>query len=122
MNGDNGYLNIADFATMNIPDDLKGLAKEVMELNEKNQYSMLLPVIGVAMLIDRITRLEEQAFERQSDLEEEDKIRNRLAQLLTETANALHKGPKENGFWSWHDLPKLAEDAMTKIKQHENQS
>ena len=55
-----------------------------------------------------------------SDLEEETVIRERLSQLLDETANALHCGRKENGLWSFHDLPELSANAMNRIAELEN--
>jgi hypothetical protein len=42
------------------------------------------------------------------DLDEEQALRERLGDILHRTANALHGGPKENGLWSFHDLPELA--------------
>jgi hypothetical protein len=42
------------------------------------------------------------------ELEENQQLRDRLSDLLNATANALHGGPKENGLWSFHDLPDLA--------------
>jgi hypothetical protein len=42
------------------------------------------------------------------ELEENQQLRDRLSDLLNATANALHDGPKENGLWSFHDLPDLA--------------
>ena len=35
-------------------------------------------------------------------------LNERLSDILHRTANALHGGPKENGLWSFHDLPDLA--------------
>ena len=43
----------------------------------------------------------------------------RLSNLLNDTANALHGGPKENGLWSFHDLPDLATKAMERIAELE---
>lgn len=34
---------------------------------------------------------------------------DRLGKLLHDTANVLHGGPRENGLWSYHDVPDLAE-------------
>jgi hypothetical protein len=42
-------------------------------------------------------------------------LADRLGTLLDATANALHGGPKENGLWSFHDLPDLADKAMNRI-------
>jgi hypothetical protein len=46
-------------------------------------------------------------------------LNERLSNLLTATANALHGGPKENGLWSFHDLPELATKAMERIAELE---
>jgi hypothetical protein len=114
-----GDLNVAEFRSIEIPDDLKSLAKDVMDSYEDNKTAMTLPLIEVAKLIDRISRLETDANERELDSQEEERLRTRLAQLLTGTANALHNGPMENGLWSWHDLPELAAEAMDKINRLE---
>jgi hypothetical protein len=47
------------------------------------------------------------------------RLRDRLSDLLHATANALHGGPKENGLWSFHDLPELATKAMKRIAELE---
>jgi len=47
-------------------------------------------------------------FNLAQELEEEQALRERLGQILHDTSNALHGGPKENGLWSFHDLPELA--------------
>ena len=47
--------------------------------------------------------------ELREDLEEYDNLNKKMADLLTNTANALHGKPLENGLHSWHDLPELAE-------------
>lgn len=43
-------------------------------------------------------------------------LNERLGDLLTQTANALHGGPLENGMWSFHDLPELATELRTKLE------
>lgn len=50
-------------------------------------------------------KLAELLRERQED----EALRNRMAQLLTGTANALHGGANDDGEWDWSNLPKLAE-------------
>ncbi len=114
-----GSINVSDLQNMPIPDDLQGLARSVVEAETAQRYSMMLPVIGVAILIQRITNLELKVEELQGQLVEEDQLRSRLTELLTGTANALHNGPKENGLWSWHDLPQLASDNMHRIAELE---
>jgi hypothetical protein len=44
----------------------------------------------------------------EQELKDVETLNKRLAQLLDETATALHGGPMENGMWSFHDLPELA--------------
>ena len=51
--------------------------------------------------------------ENHIDLAEETALREKLANILRRTANALHGGPLPNGLWSFHDLPELA----TKLKE-----
>ena len=46
--------------------------------------------------------------ELEEGIAESDDLRERLAKILSDTANALHGGPLPNGFWSWHDLAELA--------------
>lgn len=53
------------------------------------------------------------------ELEENQQLRDRLSDLLNDIANALHGGPKENGLWSFHDLPELATKAMERIAELE---
>jgi hypothetical protein len=53
------------------------------------------------------------------ELEEERQLRERLNEILD--ANALHGGRKENGLWSFHDLPELAAKAMAHIDKLEDQ-
>jgi hypothetical protein len=48
-----------------------------------------------------------------TELKDTECLCNRLSDLLEKTANALHGGPLENGYWSFHDLPELA----TKLKE-----
>ena len=57
--------------------------------------------------------------ELKQELAEDEAIRERLSDLLHATANALHGGPKENGLWSYHDLPELAAKAMKRIAELE---
>jgi hypothetical protein len=70
-------------------------------------------------LTERITELTIQNNEFKENEREEIRIRTRLANLLHQTANALHDGPLEKGFWSWHDVPMLAAQAIAKIKELE---
>jgi hypothetical protein len=49
------------------------------------------------------------------DLAESDALRDRMSEILRGTANALHNGPLENGYWSWHDLPELADGLQSKL-------
>lgn len=43
-----------------------------------------------------------------TELAEEAALRDRMSQILRDTANALHGGPLGDGYWSWHDLADLA--------------
>jgi hypothetical protein len=56
----------------------------------------------------------------EQELKDVETLNRRLAQLLDETANALHGGPMENGMWSFHDLPELATKANKRIADLEN--
>jgi hypothetical protein len=71
-------------------------------------------------LSEKIMELSSENEELKIDAIDEDRLRTRLAELLTGTANALHGGPLKNGSWSWHDLPVLAEQAIAKIKELES--
>lgn len=51
-------IKVSDLENMPVPTDLKGLVRDVLEANKSNRYSMMLPTIGVAMLIQRIVNLE----------------------------------------------------------------
>lgn len=53
------------------------------------------------LAVARIRQLEQ-------DNDEQDQLRERLATILENTANALHGRPHKNGFWSWHDLAERA--------------
>lgn len=66
-------------------------------------------------LIDARTRI----AVLEQELEDVEKLNVRLSRLLDATANALHGGHKENGLWSFHDLPKLATEAMSRIAELE---
>jgi hypothetical protein len=62
-----------------------------------------------------------------TELMESEKIRDRMSAILRQVADALHGGPLEDGYWSWHDLPELAAalrtDATTlkdKLRNSEN--
>lgn len=44
-----------------------------------------------------------------AEADEANELLERMTSILHLTANALHGGPLENGWWSWHDLPELAE-------------
>jgi uncharacterized protein YicC (UPF0701 family) len=57
--------------------------------------------------------------ELKQELAEDEALRDRLSDLLNDIANALHGGPKENGLWSFHDLPELATKAMERIAELE---
>jgi len=53
------------------------------------------------------------------DLKDMENMSRNLSDILDKVANALHGGRKENGLWSFHDLPELAEKAMKRIKELE---
>jgi hypothetical protein len=60
---------------------------------------------------------EVQAMRQEAD--DEDTLRTRMAQLLTDTANALKGAPAELHRHSWHDLPEIAAqqaDAATLLR------
>ncbi len=56
------------------------------------------------------------------EAEEAEKLRERLAQKLNEIANALHGGPLEDGLWSFHDLPELAEELVAHLRAYRDSS
>ena len=51
------------------------------------------------------------------ELDELRALNERLSDILNDTANSLHGGPKENGLWSFHDLHELAAKAMERIAE-----
>lgn len=53
------------------------------------------------VLLARIAELDQE-------VQECNERTDRMASILSKTANALHGGPLETGLWSWHDLPELA--------------
>ena len=71
-----------------------------------------------------LAQLKLQLREFREEYEDQDRVMDRMRDLLVRTANALHGGPMPNGSWSWHDLPELAtalresahEEALKKIK------
>ena len=50
----------------------------------------------------------ESFYSTKQELSDTEDLATRLSAILEATANALHGGPKENGLWSFHDLPELA--------------
>jgi len=70
---------------------------------------------AVGRFVSAGLQLEEELSEKralvdqlQVEVEESDQLIRRSADLLNGVANALHRGPLENGLWSWHDLPERA--------------
>lgn len=53
--------------------------------------------------------------ELEAEADDSDKLRNRMAQLLTGVANALRGQPPNLTTWSWHDLPERAAAAIHAI-------
>jgi len=49
-----------------------------------------------------------------SESEANEELIERMADILTRTANALHGHAPENGLHSWHDLPELAAQLRNK--------
>jgi hypothetical protein len=43
------------------------------------------------------------------EADEDALLRQRMRRILRRTADALHGGSLEDGYWSWHDLPEIAE-------------
>lgn len=58
--------------------------------------------------------------ELMQELKDTESLCNRLSTLLDETANSIHGGRKENGLWSFHDLPELAAKQNKRIADLEN--
>lgn len=78
--------------------------------------------LNIPEILDYIKVLEAENAELKISASDEERLRTRLAELLTQTANALHEGPLENGFWSWHDLPQLVHELQNKLKTLESQN
>jgi len=67
----------------------------------------------------RLTRaqLEERVIVLKESLEDDTALRNRMSDILRRTANALHGGPLDNGYWSWHNLPELAQTLHDELEE-----
>ena len=65
-----------------------------------------------AALYTAISKAADEIERLRAEVDECDQLRERMADILHRTADALHGGPLENGLWSWHDLPELAEEAL----------
>lgn len=59
-----------------------------------------------------ITRLQGEVAELRQELDEDNRLRERLAALLTGVANALRGEPEPLHAHSWHDLPERARAAV----------
>jgi len=53
--------------------------------------------------------LSAQVVRLRREADEADELRKRMSDILHRTANALHGGPLKDGYWSWHDLPAIAD-------------
>ena len=58
----------------------------------------------------KLARLEEEV----DDL---NRVLSKQSDILRRTANALHGGPLENGYWSHHDLPELVEQLREDLRE-----
>lgn len=56
-----------------------------------------------------IRSLQLKIRELRRELKDDDAVRDRMSKILRATAVALHGGPLKDGYWSWHDLPIIAE-------------
>lgn len=64
--------------------------------------------LTIGDLRKQVKGLVEDLSEAKTELEDDDRLRGKLDKILTNTANALHGGPLENGLWSFHDLATIA--------------
>lgn len=61
------------------------------------------------------TEEDKQGARTKRRLVEETALREKLADILTRTANALKGPPAENALHGWHDLPEVAERLQAKL-------
>lgn len=64
--------------------------------------------ITIGSLMNTIEKRDSSIKQLQLELDDMGSVNRMLSGILDRTANALHGGPKENGLWSFHDLPELA--------------
>lgn len=77
-------------------------------LNENNPGE--LEVLPLAWVADEIA-----ALERLDD--ESDRLRSKMADILSRTAVALRGPEPELTRWSWHDLPELVDDLTAQLAE-----
>ena len=66
----------------------------------------------------RAERAEKERDEAKVEVEDLARLIDKQSDILRRTANALHDGPLEDGYWSHHDLPELAarlREALTRF-------
>lgn len=68
-------------------------------------------------LEEEVLTLRGQLRTLKEEIQEDEELRERMAKILNETANALHGGPFKNGLWPWHDLAELAAQLL-QDKEH----
>jgi hypothetical protein len=62
-----------------------------------------------------VAALKREIVEWQERERENDALRDRMSVILRNTADALHGGPLDDGYWSWHDLPERATTLRSKV-------
>ena len=62
----------------------------------------------IGRLEDSLRMASETQAELRAEVDEYDKLRERMADILTHTVNALRGNPDTDYVWSWHDMPEIA--------------
>ncbi len=85
---------------------------EALALIEKRRWRRMEFGDALNQLIDRLSGPLDEVAALRAEVEECDQLRERMADILTRTANALRGDPGPDTAWSWHDLPELAAAAV----------
>ena len=73
----------------------------------------------VLTLRGRVRKLTSELANANQEIADQYNLIGRLSKRLEDVANVLHGGPMENGLWSFHDLPELAEQLLKDKKYFE---
>ena len=74
-------------------------------------------------VVEERDALREQLETAKAEVDDLDRMLSKQSDILRRTANALHGGPLENGYWSHHDLPELVEqlrEALCRYGEHDH--